>query len=123
MRFLLDTHVLLWWLANDSRLSEPHRSLIADRANFVLVSSISIAEVSIKASLGKLEAPANTHDAALMSGFGLLSFEAAHAEELRELPWIHRDPFDRMLVAQARIEKLRLLTADARIRQYDVLHG
>lgn len=123
MRLLLDTHVLLWWLANDPRLSREHRAAIAEGANEACVSSISIAEISIKASLGKLDAPGNAREAILKSGLSLLPFEAEHAEELRGLPWIHRDPFDRMLIAQSRVENLTLLTTDERIGQYKVATG
>ena len=120
MNLLLDTHVLLWWLANDHRLTDEHRALVADSSHAVYVSSVSIAEISIKASLGKLDAPEHVREAVLASGLSLLPFDAVHAEELRELPWIHKDPFDRMLIAQSRVEKLVLLTVDERITRYDV---
>lgn len=120
MTLLLDTHVLLRWLANDPKLSDGHRALIADSSHAVFVSSVSIAEIAIKASLGKLDAPEQVREAVLASGLSLLPFGAVHAEELRGLPWIHRDPFDRMLIAQARVEELVLLTVDERIRKYDV---
>ncbi|MFV0434835.1 MAG: type II toxin-antitoxin system VapC family toxin [Leucobacter sp.] len=120
MRLLLDTHVLLWWLADDPRLASRHRELISLGENLVYVSSISVAEISIKVSLGKLEAPAEIVDAVTAGGFEVLAFEARHAERLRGLPWHHRDPFDRMLVAQAQVEDLTLLSADARVREYEV---
>lgn len=120
MTLLLDTHVLLWWLANDPKLSGDHRALVADSSHAAYVSSVSIAEIAIKASLGKLEAPEHVREAVLASGLSLLPFDAVHAEELRALPWTLRDPFDRMLIAQARVEKLVLLTVDERIRKYDV---
>lgn len=119
MNLLLDTHIVLWWLADDPRLSPRHRELLHDTERRVFVSSVSVAEISIEVSLGKLDAPAGTVDAVVESGFELLAFEASHAEELRELPWHHRDPFDRMLIAQARVEKLALLTVDERISHYD----
>lgn len=120
MRLLLDTHVLLWWLADDTRLPPSHRALIADTSNQVLVSSVSVVEISIKASQGRLEAPIDVQGAALESGFEFLDFDADHAEELRELPWHHRDPFDRMLIAQARFAGLVLLTVDERVRAYGI---
>ncbi|MCB1273446.1 MAG: type II toxin-antitoxin system VapC family toxin [Leucobacter sp.] len=123
MRLLLDTHVLLWWLADDERLSARHRELIARGDNRVVVSSVSIAEIAIKSSLGKLEAPDGIVDAVTLSGFELLAFDAPHAEALRHLPWHHRDPFDRMLVAQAKVEHLTLLTVDLRLREYSVEIG
>lgn len=81
---------------------------------------MSIAEISIKASLGKLEAPSGIAEAVEQSGFQTLPFTASHAKELRTLPWHHRDPFDRMLISQARIEKLTFLTSNRLITQYDV---
>lgn len=121
MRALLDTHVLLWWLADDARLAAHHRELIADPANQLLVSSISVAEVSIKASLGKLEAPTGLDELLGTLGFEPLAFTAAHAERLRALPWHHRDPFDRMLAAQATVEGVPLLSVDDRLRAHDLV--
>jgi PIN domain nuclease of toxin-antitoxin system len=120
MRVLLDTHVLLWWLADDQRLATAHRELIADSGNDVLVSAVTVAETAIKASLGKLDAP--VMDASFLEGqgFGLLDLTAAHAVALRELPWHHRDPFDRMLVAQALTEGIPLLTADRNVARYGI---
>jgi PIN domain nuclease of toxin-antitoxin system len=118
MRGLLDTHVLLWWLADDENLSPAHRAMIAQPDNELFVSAMTVAEVAIKASLGKLQAPAGLGEVLRETGFRELSFTAAHAEVLRELPWHHRDPFDRMLVAQAVAEHLDLLTADPRLREY-----
>ncbi|MEB3049156.1 type II toxin-antitoxin system VapC family toxin [Mycolicibacter sp. MYC123] len=120
MRGLLDTHVVLWWLADDDRLSAAHRELISEPVNELFVSAVTVAEVSIKASLGKLGAPAGFNDAVRESGFRELPFTASHAEELRHLPWHHRDPFDRMLVAQALVERLEFVTADARLGAYSV---
>jgi len=120
MRGLLDTHVLLWWLADDPILSPAHRAVIAEPDNELFVSSISVAEVAIKASLGKLQAPTGLDEAVRAVGFRELPFTAVHAEALRELPWRHRDPFDRMLVAQAITERLDLLTIDMRMRDYPV---
>ncbi len=118
MRLLLDTHVLLWWLADAPQLRADHREVIADGANEVLFSAVSVAEVTIKQSLGKLEAPRNISGAASAAGFVELPFTARHAERLRDLPWLHRDPFDRMLVGQALAEGLELLTVDPRVRAY-----
>lgn len=120
MKILADTHVVLWWLADDPALPTAVRHAVADSANQVYVSSISVAEISIKASLGKLDAPEDIAHAFASTGFDSLAFTAEHAEALRHLPWHHRDPFDRMLVAQARCEGLVLATVDARLRAYDV---
>lgn len=118
MRLLLDTHILLWWLADDPALSAEYRAVIADANNDVFVSAVSVAEIAIKTSLGKLEAPDGLIDAVAESGFVELPFLAAHAALLRELPWHHRDPFDRMLVCQALAEHLALLSADRHVGAY-----
>lgn len=123
MRGLLDTHIVLWWLADDQNLSPAHRAAIADPDNELFVSAVSVAEVAIKTSLGKLSAPAGLDAVVREAGFGELPFTAAHAEALRELPWHHRDPFDRMLVAQALVEGLDLLTTDPRLGNYPVVCG
>ena len=120
MKLLLDTHVLLWWLADDRRMGAEHRALIADASNIVLISSMTVAEIAIKTSLGKLEAPDDLLPTLEAGGLDELPFESRHAEVLRTLPWHHRDPFDRMLIAQAQVEHLTLVTRDAHIQKYDV---
>ena len=120
MRLLLDTHVVLWWLTDDRHLSATHRFLIADPRNTVLVSSVSSAEVAIKASQGRLDVPGPLSMMTDGQGFDELPFTSAHADELHTLPWHHPDPFDRMLICQARVEGAVFLTADAACRQYDV---
>ncbi|MGH3959146.1 type II toxin-antitoxin system VapC family toxin [Mycobacterium sp.] len=120
MRGLLDTHILLWALADDPKLSPAHRAMIAEPDNEFFVSAIAVAEVSIKTSLGKLKA-SGFYESLREADFRELPFTAAHAEALRELPWHHRDPFDRMLVAQAITERLDLVTTDARLRAYPVV--
>lgn len=120
MRILADTHVLLWWLSDDDRLPARHREALADPGNDVAFSAVSIAEIAIKSSLGKLEAPTDIAGHLVEGGFIALPFTAEHAAELRDLPWHHRDPFDRMLVGQARVEGMTLATADAHVAAYDV---
>ena len=120
MRLLLDTHVLLWWLADDRRLGADHRALIADASNIVLISAMTVAEIAIKTSLGKLDAPDDLLPTLEAGGFDELTFDSRHAELLRTLPWHHRDPFDRMLIAQAIAEQLTVLTVDPRFSAYDV---
>jgi PIN domain nuclease of toxin-antitoxin system len=118
---LLDTHVLLWWLTDDDKLADPVRRLIGDGSQDVFVSSVSIAEIAIKSSLGKLAPIADMPDLIATEGFTELPLSSVHAAQLADLPWIHRDPFDRMLIAQAQIENLSFVTADDRCRQYDVV--
>ena len=116
---LLDTHVLLWWLSNDIRLSEPIRARIAEEP-LVFVSAASVWEASIKAALGRLHLPGSLTDAVRKCEFSSLPVTLEHAEESGRLPLHHRDPFDRMLVAQARQEDLTLVSHDQKIRLYDV---
>ena len=120
MRLLLDTHVLLWWLNNDRRLGPHVRSLITDGHHDVLVSSVSVAEIAIKRSLGKITAPAELLNTLAEEGFQELPLLATHAAALEHLPLHHRDPFDRMLVAQAVTESLTLASHDAAFQLYGV---
>ena len=117
MRFLLDTHVLLWALAAPSKLPVRFRRELD--AAFVFVSAASIWEVAIKAALGKIEAdPAEVLDAVEPAGFELLAVSGAHAARVATLPLLHRDPFDRLLVAQALCEPLVLVTNDRAVLPY-----
>ncbi|GIG41697.1 type II toxin-antitoxin system VapC family toxin [Cellulomonas phragmiteti] len=120
MRLLADTHVLLWWLADDPRLPARHRDVLADGGTEVLFSSVSIAEIAIKSSLGKLEATDDIAGALEQGGFLELPFTSRHATLLGTLPWHHRDPFDRMLVAQAVADGLTIASVDAHVALYDV---
>ncbi|WP_233830220.1 type II toxin-antitoxin system VapC family toxin [Paraburkholderia sp. ZP32-5] len=118
MRLLLDTHVFLWAVTDDRKLTKAARKLILDAAD-VFVSSASIWEASIKAGLGKLHVDVNLLVSEIeASGFTELPVRAVHAAMVRDLPDIHRDPFDRLLVAQALSEPLRLLTSDAHLSKY-----
>ncbi len=121
MKLLLDTHVLIWWLERSARLSREHRALIEDPKNRVLVSSVSVAEIAIKVSIGKLKPPDEPVGVAVAEeGLDELEFRSDHGDAMRDLPLLHRDPFDRMLIAQALVEDAVLVTADAAIRQYAV---
>lgn len=101
MILLLDAHAVLWWLADDPTLHPAARSAIADPANDILVSSASIWEIAIKRAMGKLEAPTGVTAAIDEAGFSVLPITGDDAERAGSLPAHHRDPFDRMLVAQA----------------------
>ena len=120
MRLLLDTHLLLWWLADEMRIPEKHREIIRDGKNQVLVSTASAWEVAIKQRLGKLRAPADLKSQLKAARFELLNITIDHALAVGELPDHHSDPFDRMLIAQARIEGLTLVTEDPKFRSYDL---
>ena len=121
MRLLLDTHVALWAISDDSRLPQPARDLIADPANAITVSAASIWEISIKHSLGRGNMPISGVEALLYfqrSGYSLLGVSAHHAAAVEQLPAHHADPFDRILAAQALLEPLRLLTHDKTLASY-----
>jgi len=119
MRVLLDTHILLWWLTDDRRLPKDADKIIKDPDNAIFVSAASIWEVAIKASLGQIEAdPLAIQSAIEPSGFTELPITGKHAAQVAKLPSHHRDPFDRMLVAQSLAEPMRLLTGDAMLAKY-----
>jgi PIN domain nuclease of toxin-antitoxin system len=120
VRLLLDTHTLLWWLSNDPGLTQVARAAIARPEADVAVSAVSAWEVSIKAALGKLAAPQDLETQLARHRFSSLAVTVAHALLAGSLPRHHDDPFDRMLVAQARIEGLTLVTRDPRIGLYGV---
>jgi PIN domain nuclease of toxin-antitoxin system len=121
MRLLLDTHIYLWAVTDSRKLSRQARKLITD-ADEVFVSSASIWEASVKVGLGKLDADVNLLVAEIgASGFKELPVRAAHAALVVDLLDIHRDPFDRLLVAQALSEPLRLMTADSHLGAYTEL--
>lgn len=121
MRILLDTHIYLWWLQDSSHLSKIARQKIIS-ATEVYVSSASIWEASIKVGIGKLDVDVDVLVAEIANnGFQELPVTAMHAARVRHLPDIHRDPFDRILVAQALCEPLQLLTADGNLSGYSEL--
>ena len=120
MNILLDTHVLIWALENNPELSDGARNSIIRASNMVFVSSISIWEIAIKKNLGKLETPDNLQEEIELHRFTPLQINFDHAELAGKLPDIHKDPFDRMLIAQAIIEKLTLVTRDKVIPGYEV---
>jgi PIN domain nuclease of toxin-antitoxin system len=118
--YLLDAHVFLWWLDDDSQLGPEARTAIEDPANDVFVSAASAWEISIKRNIGKLEAPGEVETWIAESGFSELAIEVEHAVHAGELPNHHKDPFDRMLIAQAQLEELILVARDDEINKYDV---
>jgi PIN domain nuclease of toxin-antitoxin system len=120
VRLLLDTQAFLWWMDASPKLSVRARRAIADPANEVCVSVASAWEIAIKRSLGKLRTPAGVGSALESEGFALLPIKLGHAEALESLPWHHRDPFDRMLIAQAKVEGVDLVSRDAEIALYEV---
>lgn len=120
MNLLLDTRVLLWALADDPQLSGPARRAITDGRNRVLASAVCAWEITIKTALGKLRAPEDLVDQLARRRFEPLDVTFDHALAVGDLPDHHADPFDRLLIAQARTERLTLITRDERIGRYDV---
>lgn len=120
MNLLLDTRALLWWLDANPMLSEPAKSYIADGGNLVFVSAVVIWEIRIKQALGKLEIPSNFRRVLDQQPFEMLAITAEHAHAVGDLPAIHRDPFDRMLIAQAKVEDFAIVTRDSIVQQYKI---
>jgi len=125
VRVLLDAHTLLWWVTSGgSRLSPRARSILEDGETVALVGAGVLYEIAIKASIGRLDlpAPAESYLPRLLRkhAFGVLPIEEAHALRAGGLPLIHRDPWDRLLIAQSQVQDVPILTADPVIGQYDV---
>jgi PIN domain nuclease of toxin-antitoxin system len=124
VKALLDTHAFIWWLFEDPKLSRAAHAAIADPANHVFVSAASVCEIAIKLSMNKLPVPSDLDQELFATlagtGFRALPVTLQHAYAVRHLPWHHRDPFDRLLVAQSRLEGMTLITNDARLRHYEV---
>ena len=120
MRLLLDTHVMLWALARPKELASPARDALRDPGNMVFASVVSAWEAEIKRALGKLRAPEDLSEELRRSRFTELALRLHHVRALRDLPSLHRDPFDRMLLAQAKADGLTLVTRDERLGDYGV---
>ncbi|GAB5558548.1 MAG: type II toxin-antitoxin system VapC family toxin [Synoicihabitans sp.] len=120
MRFLIDSHIVVWWCLFPERLRESTRQLLIDPQNEILLSSASIWELGIKIQKGHLLLPADYAEKLLEDGMSSLHISFEHARLAAALPSIHSDPFDRLLVAQAITEGVSLMTVDRHIRRYDV---
>jgi len=120
-RFLLDTHTLLWWLNDSPQLGPRCRQMISNDRNQVFVSAATTWEISIKMAIGKLRAPEDMDSVVEDEGFSKLPISLYHGQLAGSLPAHHRDPFDRMLIAQAQAEGLILITADENISLYNLL--
>ena len=120
-RFLLDTHTLLWWLNDSPQLGPRCRKMIRNDRNQVFVSAATTWEISIKMAIGKLRAPEDMDSVVEDEGFSKLPISLYHGQLAGRLPAHHRDPFDRMLIAQAQAEGLILITADENISLYNLL--
>lgn len=124
MRVLLDTHIFLWWDNDIDRLSEHAKSICQDSANTLILSIVSVWEMQIKQNLGKLDLrlPLSdlVEDQRKTNGIEILPITLPHVLALETLPRHHKDPFDRLLIAQANVEDLNVLTIDPMFKQYDV---
>lgn len=125
MRVLLDTHTFLWWIDDSPQLSDRARATIAEGSNDLFLSAASGWEIAIKAQLGKIRVQGEL-DAFMaaqlhQNNISVLSIQLAHALHVASLPLLHRDPFDRLLVAQGRLEDMPILTADPLMQQYDIV--
>lgn len=119
-RLLLDTHAFLWWISDNPQLGEKARAAIADARNDIYVSAVSGWEIAIKKSIGKITCPDNLDSTVEDSGFLHLPITFFHGEQAGRLPPYHKDPFDRMLIAQAQAEGLTIITGDPHIPMYGV---
>lgn len=120
MNLLLDTHSLLWWLNDDPTLSDDARSAIADPENTAFLSAVVVWEIRIKQRIGKLHLADNFGEILADQRFPELAVTVCHSDAIRMLPLIHRDPFDRLLVAQATVENMRIVTRDPFIAKYEI---
>ena len=119
MRLILDTHILLWALSDPKRIAKDRLAQIETQANIIHVSSVSIAELMIKASLGKIEVPFDPVEMITTCGFESLDFRSEDALLLKELPFHHRDPFDRMLIAQSMANQYPIISDNRKFSAYD----
>ncbi len=118
MKLLLDTHTFLWGISDPDRIPSQQRNEIISLANEVYVSAVSVAEIMIKSSVGKLHVDFDPNEQILKAGFQPLDFSGHDAVRLRDLPFHHRDPFDRMLISQALERNLTIVTQDREFIRY-----
>ncbi len=118
--YLLDTHVLLWWLSDPSRLSQKARNAIEDGESAAYISTAAVWEMAIKKAMGRLDFPANLQDVLAKDHIEVMPIALSHALAVADLPMHHQDPFDRMQIAQAKLQDLTILTRDPMFANYDV---
>jgi PIN domain nuclease of toxin-antitoxin system len=120
MKLLLDTHIILWFLTGDSRISNDMIEIIADKNQIKFISMATLWEVAIKLSTGKLILSEPIGDYIDGENIKLLPIKLAHVHQIQSLPFHHRDPFDRMLIAQSMVENLVLVSEDTQFKNYDI---
>lgn len=121
MRYLLDTHVILWWLDDPKKISVKAREIIADKNNAIYISSVSMWEIATKSEINRLKVPVNILAILHKEKFQSLKLSAEESLSIINLPKIHNDPFDRMLIAQAKFNDLILITKDQTIVKYPII--
>lgn len=119
-RYLLDTHIFLWSIENEKKLKSQVREILEDPTIEVFVSTASFWEISIKHKIGKLPSKVRLSELVKKSSFGILNIDINHVIQLDELPPLHKDPFDRIIIAQAKAESLTLITVDQKLKQYNI---
>lgn len=120
MKYLIDTHIFIWWSVGNIRLSKKAIAVLLNSTNEIYVSAVTAWEIELKQIKGSLKLSRTFEDYFIPSGFEELPVRFSHTAVLKKLPSIHKDPFDRLLIAQAKSEKLTLITADPKIRKYPV---
>ena len=120
MKLLLDTHILLWWLTQDQKLSQTETDIITDPDNLIFISAATAWEIAVKKMIGKLEAPDDLPAALAANNFLELPITIDHSQKLYQLPLHHHDPFDRIMISQAMSEDLILMTRDTKIALYEI---
>jgi len=118
MKYLLDTHILIWWAENNKKLKPRYKEIIADPVNMIFISVVSVWEVIIKTKLKKIRLKTSIEKIIERYGFHILDIRIDHVLELNKLKDYHKDPFDRLLITQSKVEDLTLLTDDKLINQY-----
>lgn len=118
MQYLVDTHIFIWGMENNVRLPKNIAKILKDPANSIFISVASIWEMIIKKTLGKLKVPDDIEQDIKKAGFNILPIEIGHVLKVETLPNLHHDPFDRMLISQAMVEELKLLTTDKKVKKY-----
>jgi PIN domain nuclease of toxin-antitoxin system len=121
MQFLLDTHVILWWFIDPKKISPKANKIIKDKSNTIFLSSVSFWEMAIKKSLGRLTLPHNLLEAVTAESFKILPILPEEGLGVADLPLLHSDPFDRILIIQAKLNDLILITHDTKIAEYPVI--
>lgn len=118
MKYLLDTHIIIWWAENNKKLKSEYKKIIADGNNIIFVSVASVWEVIIKTKLKKIKLKTPIEEIIKKCGFNILDINLEHVLELNKLKNHHKDPFDRMLISQSIVEKMKLITQDRLIKKY-----